>query len=100
MDEEYDQFSQELRLTSPGGETLDYIAGLFYQTSELDFGDNVVIFDDSVLGLVLGGALAPLTGTEWDRVYEVDSDLWAVFAQGTWNISDTLRLTLGARYTE
>jgi outer membrane receptor protein involved in Fe transport len=49
LDEEYDQFSQELRLTSPGGETLDYIAGLFYQTSELDSGDTIGVPADSIL---------------------------------------------------
>ena len=30
LEEEYEQFSQELRLTSPGGETIDYIVGAFY----------------------------------------------------------------------
>ena len=29
--EDYDQFSQEIRLVSPGGETIDWIAGAFYQ---------------------------------------------------------------------
>ncbi|MFP3468121.1 hypothetical protein, partial [Leifsonia sp. SIMBA_070] len=37
QDEAFEQFSQELRVTSPGGETIDYIAGLYYQTNELDF---------------------------------------------------------------
>ena len=97
-EEEYDQFSQEIRLVSPGGETVDWIAGAFYQTSELDYNDNIVIFDNSVLGLV-SSALTPILDTNAARTYTADSDLWAVFAQGTWNMTDTFRITAGGRYT-
>ncbi|MGH1373842.1 MAG: TonB-dependent receptor [Cellvibrionaceae bacterium] len=30
--EDFEQWSQEVRITSPGGETVDYIAGFFYQS--------------------------------------------------------------------
>ena len=33
---EVEQFTQEFRLTSPGGERLEYTAGLYYFTSDLD----------------------------------------------------------------
>ncbi|MCB1663372.1 MAG: TonB-dependent receptor [Pseudomonadales bacterium] len=99
LDEEYDQFSQEFRLTSPGGENIDWVAGVFFQTSELDFADRIVIPSNSVLGLVSGGALAPIRSTQVARDFSSDSDLWAVFGQLTWNIQDNLRLTLGARFT-
>ncbi|NND69035.1 MAG: TonB-dependent receptor plug domain-containing protein, partial [Halioglobus sp.] len=36
QDIELDQYSSELRLTSPGGETWDYQAGLYYYHSDLD----------------------------------------------------------------
>jgi len=99
LDEEYDQFSQEFRLTSPGGENIDWVAGVFFQTSDLDFDDRIVIPSNSVLGLVSGGALAPIRSTQVERDFSSDSDLWAVFGQLTWNIQDNLRLTLGARFT-
>jgi len=35
-DQEYEQFSQELRLTSPAGGAFEYIVGAFYQKSWLD----------------------------------------------------------------
>lgn len=35
-----------------------------------------------------------------DHLYELDSDSWALFAQGTYNFNDNVRLTLGVRYTE
>ncbi|KAA1192498.1 TonB-dependent receptor [Pseudohalioglobus sediminis] len=49
-----DQFSQELRLTSPAGEKLEYIVGAYFQTYELD--DSVRRdFDLCTLpGLILG----------------------------------------------
>lgn len=104
FDEEYSQFSQELRLTSPGGETIDYIAGVFYQTSEISYGDRINLVDDTILTQVLGSAappLAPLANlSATQRQFEQDADLWAVFAQATWNISDTWRLTVGGRYTD
>lgn len=103
LDEEYDQFSQELRLTSPGGETLDYIAGLFYQTSELDSSDTIGVPADSILipavnGRVPGGGDA-IGFTGASREFTQDSDIWAVFAQLTWNVTDRLRLIAGGRYT-
>ena len=97
-EEEYDQFSQEIRLVSPGGETIDWIAGVFYQTSELDYTDDIIIFEDSVLA-VANPAAAPILGTQANRTYTADSDLWAVFAQATWNFADVWRLTVGGRYT-
>jgi iron complex outermembrane recepter protein len=96
FDEEFEQFSQELRLTSPGGETIDYIAGLFYQTSELDFQDSINVADNSLLR-VLNPSFANIDTL---RFAEQDSDMWAVFAQATWNVTDKLRLTFGGRYTE
>jgi outer membrane receptor protein involved in Fe transport len=100
IDEEYDQISQELRLVSPGGETIDWIVGAFYQESELTYSDFLSVPQNSVLGILRGGALQALTGTAGRRDYNLDSESWSVFGQATWNISDTLRVSFGARYTE
>jgi outer membrane receptor protein involved in Fe transport len=103
LEEEYDQFSQELRLTSAGGETLDYIVGLFYQTSELESSDTIGVPADSILVPAVnarvpgGGDAIGYTGAIRD--FTQDSDIWAAFAQVTWNISERLRLTAGGRYT-
>ncbi len=94
--EEFEQTSQEFRLTSPGGETVDWIAGAFYQEYDVALGDITIVPGDSLLG-ALNGAL-PGTGAR--RAYATDSDLWSVFAQATWNISDAVRVTVGGRYSE
>ena len=99
IDEEYQQFSQEIRLVSPVGDKFDWLGGLFYQTSELAFDDNIIIPNNSVLGLVSGGALAPMTGRAAGRNYQLDSDMWSAFFQGRYHFTEALTLTLGARFT-
>jgi len=89
--EEYRQFSQELRLTSPGGETVDYIVGLFYQTGDLEYKQT------SMLNLATLNLGPNLIGK---KAFTSDSDLWAAFAQATWNINDAWALTGGVRYTQ
>ena len=97
--EEYEQFSQEIRLASPAGENIEWIVGAFYQTGDLDYADDIIIPSDTVLQFLAGGALASITNTSVHRDYFANSDLWATFGQLTWNVSDTFRLTLGGRYT-
>lgn len=41
LDEEYEQFSQEIRLSSPVGEPVEWLAGVLYQTSELSTLDRI-----------------------------------------------------------
>lgn len=95
-DEEHSQFSQEFRLQSDTGGSLEYIVGVFYQTEEVD---HLQFFDfDTAQGQADGFPLPPFVGrTTFDL--EQDTDSLAVFAQGTWNINDSLRATLGLRYT-
>jgi len=120
-DSEFEQFSQEFRLTSPGGEFFDYVVGAYYEESTLK-SLRAVDIDTSFDGLypeflsiqtglpaevLPQNLLSALTGGAYDanqiarnHKYEIDADSWAVFGQGTFNISDTWRVTLGLRYTE
>ena len=123
-DQTFEQISQEIRITSPGGEFFDYVAGFYYDQSELEFDRNVSIdtnfdglFPEFLSQTLTGGTvpaqflpqnlLSASTGGAYDmnqiarnHRYELDSDSWAVFGQGTFNFTDTLRLTVGVRYTE
>jgi len=98
LDEEYSQFSQEIRLVSPGGETIDWLAGVFYQDSDMDFTDSIEVPTNSILGL-LSPALVPILGTQARRNFEQSSTVFAAFAQAKWNINDYWALTFGARWT-
>ena len=110
-DQEFEQFSQEFRITSPGGEFFDYVAGLYYEQSDLEF-DRRVDIDTNFGGLTpqligIDNLMIALSGGQYSanqiarsHAYQLDSDSWAVFGQGTFNISDSFRVTVGLRYTE
>lgn len=97
--EEYTQYSQEIRFVSPGGETIDWIAGAYYQQGELDISRQVFDIDFAQLGPI-GAVPLYAAGAGVPSVFDQDSDSWAIFGQGTWNATDTLRFTLGLRYNE
>ncbi len=94
--EDYSQFSQELRLTSPGGEKLDYIAGLFYQSSDVNVTDFVPL--GTFLALA-GPPVSSLVGSNWDRNFDQSSDVYSAFAQADLNVNEKVTITAGARYT-
>jgi iron complex outermembrane receptor protein len=103
--EEYQQLSQEFRLTSDLGSNFDYIAGLFFQDTDLTYADQIQLPDPTVvntaLGLLGAGALQPFApGSSTDRTFNQEGEVIALFAQGTWSVSEALRLTVGGRYTE
>ncbi|GAB3275429.1 TonB-dependent receptor [Parahaliea aestuarii] len=85
--EDFEQISQEIRLASPVGETFEYIVGVFYQGSETEYVEPVRLD-------------LPTVNVMLDRDYYSDSDVWAAFGQLTWNLSASLRATVGLRYTE
>ena len=92
---DYEQFSQELRIASPGGEFIDYVAGLYYLDSDMEFSTlTAASFPPPFL---LGGL--PLDSDSL-RTYEQDTEVWSLFGQGTVNLSERWRLTLGLRYTD
>lgn len=85
-DRDVNWFSQELRLTSPLGDTFDYILGLYYYTSETDateISDRVVI------------------DTGQDQLFQVNAlsgyDNIAGFGHLNYHLSDALTLFGGFR---
>lgn len=106
LGETYEQFSQEIRISSPVDERFDWIAGLFYQNWDQTFYDDLEISSTNLLPTVASqlsaenAALIYLANTGLRRQFEQSSDAWAGFGRITWHASDRLHLTLGARYTE
>ncbi len=116
--EEFEQFSQEFRIASPVGETIEWLAGVYYQDSELDFQDNFFVTSTSHLPPVLnailpagfvppggGPSIYPAGGADQlynisiPRFFEQNAEIFSAFIQGTWNVQDNMRLTLGGRYS-
>jgi len=87
----YKSSSHEFDLKSTGDNTLDWILGLYYAAE-----DNAIRFDIPIFNGTPQGTVA-WQGSFIQPKETVDS--YAGFGQATWHISDTLRLTGGARYT-
>nr|ART38496.1 G1 [uncultured bacterium] len=97
------QFTQEVRLASAGKNTIDYVVGAFYFHQKLDshaltsYGSAAPIW---LLGQSTVATQAALNGFAVTGDSRLRTNSYAAFGQGTWNISDRLALTVGARYTK
>ncbi len=110
-DQDFDQWSQEIRLASPTGGFFEYIVGGYYEENTVEF-DRRVTIDTNMGGLVeqvlgvnslfsfLTGGLYTANQMARDHYFKLDTDSWALFGQGTFNLRDDLRLTLGVRYAD
>lgn len=119
---EYDQFSQELRVDA-SWDKLSFTAGAYYWESEFEqdwvtggqfwgtlFG--FAVYNPAGYGACLGGAFAPIAcdsgltsitpGTDVTQIlFETqETTSLAVFAQGDYRIDDNWTVTAGLRWTE
>ena len=87
----YRSSSHELDLKSVGDNVLDWILGVYYAAEDNSIRFDIPIFNGTPQGTVAwqGSFIQP----------KETVDSYATFAQATWHISDTLRLTGGARYS-
>lgn len=97
-DEVGNQFSQELRLTTPDDRPVQSVMGLYYyRRSTQDAGITAGPFGGLAEALYGPGARISFSGGEDHTFYQVDS--LAGFADGTVKITDGLDLIAGARET-
>ncbi len=87
-----DQWSQELRLTSPSGGFLEWMVGLYAQDVNLNTGSNS--YRAGIDGLTV--ARSNIQGNRHGE----DDRWYSAFAAFTFNMTDTVSLDLGARYTD
>ncbi|NIB41778.1 TonB-dependent receptor [Pseudomaricurvus alkylphenolicus] len=105
LNQEYQQISQELRLTSALGEKFDYIAGFYYQKSEFNT-DRLLGVGTSTAALARNPVLAGLgyTGTSagttgFNSQFFQDSETYAIFGSLSWHQTEDITWTLGLRYS-
>ena len=100
--EDFTQLSQEFRIAGSAGERIDFIAGVYAHTQELnstlwlnlDFAALGIPSTLPIPGLSLSLPTQLATYTEFDQT----TDSVAVFGQATWNITETLSATFGLRW--
>lgn len=107
-DYDNETLSQELQLTSPGGETVDWLAGVYYYEEEYDIDlvrDAGEAFCAPTIAAIAGpqfGAIClagPQEGAT-TNAFTQELESLAVFGQATWNVNDALSTTLGLRWTD
>jgi iron complex outermembrane recepter protein len=89
----FKKMSHELRLASPSTERLQLVAGLYFQRTTNDIHQ-----DYQVAGLAPNLSVNGFPGTLWlTQQLRVDKD-YAAFGELSYEVSDTIKLTAGARY--
>lgn len=83
-----DQFTQEIRLTSPADQFASYVAGLYYFDQSVDrhFDRDLTIPNTSI---------HIVQATD----FTIDTNNYAAFGEVVFNVADSVRLITGARYT-
>jgi iron complex outermembrane receptor protein len=111
--QENEAWQQELRLTSAGNESVDWMGGLFYYHSKFNRGDNgdrpfflgdtesnnpvIAALNQQLFELPIPVPFA----TEGQLGFldsEQKTDYYAVFGQATWNVTDKFSITAGGRW--
>ena len=82
-----DQFTQEIRLASDTDGPFSWQTGFFYFDSSLE------VETDSF-------ASFGFAGTQQNTVVKHTNQAWAVFGQGSYDVSDQFTLSAGVRYTD
>lgn len=88
--ENFDQFSQEVRLLSPTGRPVEFIVGAYYDTSDYHL-DQLGGFNISNAALNYFGLL--------HTFFDQKTESYSLFGQATWNATDALRFIGSLRYT-
>ncbi|HEX5661037.1 MAG TPA: TonB-dependent receptor [Polyangiales bacterium] len=94
------QFSQEFRISSPGGETIDYTAGLYFLWQEAD-DRSIQSYGRQASQWLIGPTANPATLnnlTAYAKVIPATAS-YAAFGQASWNITKSTHLTGGLRLT-
>ncbi|QUL36680.1 TonB-dependent receptor [Erythrobacter sp. JK5] len=87
---ENDQFSQELQLLYEG-DRLSGVLGFYYLDANAFTAFDVALFTT--------GALINLPGLNAQTLGDVGTETWSVFGDFTYDITDTISVSLGGRYT-
>jgi iron complex outermembrane receptor protein len=83
-DETFDQIAQEIRLTSSADQTFSWMVGLYFQQHDLD--SKIPIYTAAGVGFQ-------------GNIVE-DSEWRSLFFSSTYDITETFRLNIGARYQD
>ena len=95
--EDFDQFAQEIRLTSQLDRTVSWMVGAYYQEHTLH--TRIDVFLPRLLGTA---AYQPVgaRAVGFGGLLTEDSEWTSVFGNATWNATDVFRVNFGGRYQD
>jgi iron complex outermembrane receptor protein len=100
LSDDYDQTSAELRILSPADQTFEYIAGAWYQDSNLSTQQYSPFSSMFWQAVGVPPVAWPQYPNGMDRNFDRDSEAYSIYGQVTWNISDRFRAIFDLRYTD
>lgn len=80
------QFTQEFRIASHGDDAFNWQVGAFF------FNSDLVVTTDSFASFGFA--------TVQDTIIQQENETWAVFGQGSYDVTDRVTFTAGLRYTD
>ncbi|RLQ22507.1 TonB-dependent receptor [Seongchinamella sediminis] len=102
----YEQTTQEFQIISPDGSSFKYVAGLYYYTQDSTTDRDAIAGLGTILYPPLGIEV-PIAAFGIDPTMKVvdidgavDTESYAVFANGTYDLTDRITIGLGFRYGE
>lgn len=95
--ETYNQFSQELRLASEGGDQFDYMVGLFYFKSDWDSLEEQFYHTPNFPPV---GPTGQIFNGSFGNDFKQKTDTISAFVQSDYYASDDLTISAGLRYTD
>jgi outer membrane receptor protein involved in Fe transport len=94
------QFSQEFRIASPTGQSIEYLAGVYFQTGNTTAMQGIDLpYLNSLGGKPAYRAIAPYLPIGYNINFSQDEQVYAAFASATFNVTDALKIIGGLRET-
>ncbi|MEM1092439.1 MAG: TonB-dependent receptor [Pseudomonadota bacterium] len=97
LDDDFEAFTQEFRLTSNNNGRFRWLAGAWYQDREARTVLSLPVAQNTNQ---LGPDFFQAVGAPFPRTDFKNDELWALFGQVNYDISDRLELTVGLRYDD
>lgn len=98
MDQSFDQFSQELRITSQFSEDFEFVAGLYYISTDYSVLRRSLHLNDFFAYNLSGAVPVDLDLIGYNKQGQ-ETTSYAAFYSSDWHMTDKLTLTTGVRYT-
>ncbi|HIF85941.1 MAG TPA: TonB-dependent receptor [Gammaproteobacteria bacterium] len=100
LTEKSEQFSQEFQFLSSGDGPLDWIAGFYYFNEDVTRRSTFLRGRYETIAANVSGFFGRSIPSAFDVGGDVESESFALFGQASYAVSDTVRVTAGARYTD